>query len=152
MDGALTAPMLWAVETDYGLRMPEGYAYMPQPDGGTVSGPPPTRLSSIMRRIQDGEATPMARGETRAQVAANLHYGDVRHVIVGPMQAWQAMLAFFTDLFGRAPERVGGIAIWRDINVRGVVAPPAPPIPPGPPTPPSPPLPVKSPAVPPAPP
>jgi hypothetical protein len=40
------------------------------------------------------------------------------------MQEWQAMLAFFTDLFGRKPERVGGIAIWRDVNVRGVVAPP----------------------------
>ena len=72
-----------------------------------------------------GKASPPARGEARAQVAANLQYGDVRHVIVGPMQAWQAMLAFFTDLFGRAPERVGGIAIWGDIKVRGVVPPPA---------------------------
>ncbi|MGO9508663.1 MAG: hypothetical protein ACLPXZ_15420 [Mycobacterium sp.] len=124
-DGALTAPMLWAAETDYGLKMPEGYAYMPWPGGGTGDGPPSTRLSTIMRTIQGGEATPMARGETRAQVAADLHYADVRHVIVGPMQAWEAMLAFFADLFGRAPERVGGIAIWRDINVRGVVPPPA---------------------------
>ena len=125
VDGALTAPMLWAAQTDYGLRMPEAYAYMPWPDGGTASGPPPTRLSSIMRTIQGGNASFLARGEVRAQVAANLRFGDVRHVIVGPMQAWEAMLAFFTDLFGRAPERVGGIAIWRDINVRGVVAAPA---------------------------
>jgi hypothetical protein len=125
IDGALTAPMLWAAEADYGLRMPEAYAYMPQPHGGTASGPPVTRLSSIMRTIQGGIASPLARGEVRAQVAANLLYGDVRHVIVGPMQAWEAMIAFFADLFGRAPERVGGIAIWRDINVRGVVAPPA---------------------------
>ena len=35
------------------------------------------------------------------------------------------MLAFFTDLFGRAPERVGGVAIWRDINVREIPPPPA---------------------------
>ncbi|MGB9224784.1 hypothetical protein, partial [Mycobacterium sp.] len=125
IDGGLTAPMLWAAEADYGLKMPEGYAYMPWPGGGTGDGPPSTRLSTIMRTIQGGEATPLARGETRAQVAAELLYGDVRHVIVGPMQAWEAMLAFFTDLFGRAPERVGGIAIWRDINVRGVVAAPA---------------------------
>lgn len=124
VDGALTAPMLWAAEADYGLRMSEAYAYMPWPDGVTASGPPPTRLSSIMRTIQSGKASPPARGEIRAQVAADLQYGDVRHVIVGPMQEWEAMVAFFTDLFGRAAERVGGIAIWREVNVRGVVAPP----------------------------
>jgi hypothetical protein len=125
VDGALTAPMLWAAEADYGLRMPEAYAYMPQPDGGTTTGPPVTRLSSIMRTIQSGKASPPARGEVRAQVAANLQDMGVRHVIVGPMQEWEAMLAFFTDLFCRAPERVGGIAIWRDVNVHGVVGPPA---------------------------
>lgn len=124
VDGALTAPMLWAAQTDYGLRMPEAYAYMPGPDGTTADGPPPTRLTTIMRTIQSGRQVPLARGETRAQVAANLQYGDIRHVIVGPMQAWQPMLAFFTDLFGRPPERVGGIAIWRDVNVWGVVAAP----------------------------
>lgn len=124
IDGELTAPMRWAAETGYGLRMVEAYAYMPQPDGGTASGPPPTRLSMIMRTIQSGKDAPPARGEVRAQVAANLQYGDIRHVIVGPMQHWEAMLAFFTDLFGRAPERVGGIAIWRDINVWGVVGAP----------------------------
>ncbi len=36
-------PMLWAAETDYGLRMPEAYAYLPQPDGSTRTGPPPTQ-------------------------------------------------------------------------------------------------------------
>lgn len=125
IDGELTAPMRWAAQTGYGLRMPEAYAYMPQPDGGTASGPPPTRLSLMMRTIQSGGDAPLARGEVRAQVTADLQFGDIRHVIVGPMQHWEAMLAFFTDLFGRAPERVGGIAIWRDVNVWGVVGAPA---------------------------
>ncbi len=124
INGGQAAPMLWAAQADYGLRMPEAYAYMPQPDGRTTSGPPPTRLSKIMLAIQDGETSLVARGEARAQVAATLHFAEVRHVIVGPMQAWEAMIVFFTDLFGRAPERVGEIAIWRDVNVRGVVAPP----------------------------
>ncbi|WP_131811251.1 hypothetical protein [Mycobacterium kubicae] len=122
--GAQAAPMLWAAETDYGLRMPEAYAYMPQPDGRTISGPPLTRLAMIMLAIQDDETPILARGETRAQVTANLRDADVRHVIVGPMQGWPAMLAFFTDLFGREPERVDEIAIWRNVNVRGVVAAP----------------------------
>ncbi|OBK24856.1 hypothetical protein A5634_02275 [Mycobacterium asiaticum] len=119
------APMLWAAETDYGLRMPEAYAYMPQPDGRTRTGPPPTRLYQIMAMIQDGGIALMARGEVRAQVRANLRDAQVRHVIVGPMRHWPAMLEFFTDLFGRTPERVGEIAIWRDVNIFGVVGAPA---------------------------
>ncbi|BBX73039.1 hypothetical protein H7H78_19200 [Mycobacterium shinjukuense] len=124
LNGGQAAPMLWAAQADYGLRMPQAYAYMPQPDGGTNSGPPATRLSKIMLAIQQGETSLVARGEARAQVAATLRFTGVRHVIVGPMPAWQAMIAFFTDLFGRPPDRVGEIAIWRDVNVRGVVAPP----------------------------
>ncbi|OBI77148.1 hypothetical protein [Mycobacterium asiaticum] len=118
-------PMLWAADTDYGLRMPEAYAYMPQPDGRTRTGPPPTRLAQIMLMIQDDKIPVLARDEVRAQIAADLRAADVRHVIVGPMQQWPAMFAFFTDLFGRDPQRVGEIGIWRDVNLRGVVAPPA---------------------------
>lgn len=117
------APMLWAAETGYGLRMPEAYAYMPQPDGGTRPGPPATRLFSVMLTIQGGTSL-LARGEVRDQVGADLRAAGVRHVIVGPMQEWQGMLAFFRDLFGRSPQYVGEIAIWRDVDVRGVVAPP----------------------------
>ncbi len=116
--------MVWAAVADYGLRMPEAYAYMPQPDGRTLSGAPATRLSKIMLTIQDDNASVVARGEARAQVTANLRDAEVRHVIVGPMQSLAPMLAFLTDLFGRAPERVGGIAIWRDVNVWGVVVAP----------------------------
>jgi hypothetical protein len=118
------APMLWAAETDYGLRMPEAYAYLPQPDGGTRPGPPPTRLFSVMVAIQEGSSL-VARGEIRDQVVADLRNAGVRHVIVGPTQGWQAMIAFFIDLFGRGPQYVGEIAIWRDVDVRdGVAAPP----------------------------
>ena len=118
------APMLWAAEAGYGLRMPEAYAYLPQPDGGTRPGPPATRLFSVMVAIQEGSAL-VARGEIREQVGADLARAGVRHVIVGPSQGWQAMIAFFSDLFGRTPQYVGEIAIWRDVDVRGVVAPPA---------------------------
>ncbi|OBK20278.1 hypothetical protein [Mycobacterium asiaticum] len=118
-------PMLWAAEANYGLRMPEAYAYMPQPDGRTRTGPPPTRLAQIMLMIQDDKIPVLARDEVRAQIATDLRAADVRHVIVGPMQEWPAMFAFFTDLFGRDPQRVGEIGIWRDVNVRGVVAAPA---------------------------
>lgn len=124
LNGGQAAPMLWAAQADYGLRMPEAYAYMPQPDGKTSSGPPLTPLSKIMLAIQNGETSLLARGEVRAQLVATMHFAQVRHVIVGPMREWEAMIEFFTDLFGRAPEWVGEIALWRDVNVWGVVAAP----------------------------
>ncbi len=52
-------------------------------------------------------------GDIRAQVAADVQFADVRHVIVGPMQAWKVMLAFSpTSSAGRpresAASRSGG--------------------------------------------
>jgi hypothetical protein len=125
VNGGEAAPMVWAAEADYGLRMPEAYAYVPQPNGGTYSGPPQSQLTFTMFVIQQRGAWLVARGEIRAQVAADLKDADVRHVIVGPTQHWRQLLAFFTDLFGRAPEIVDEVAIWRDINVRGIGAPTA---------------------------
>jgi hypothetical protein len=125
VNGSEAAPMVWAAEADYGLRMPEAYAYVPQPNGGTYSGPPQTQLTFTMSVIQERGAWLVARGEQRTQVAADLKDADVRHVIVGPTRHWRQLLAFFTDLFGRAPEVVDEIALWRDINVREIPAPPA---------------------------
>jgi hypothetical protein len=125
VNGGEAAPMVWAAEADYGLRMPEAYAYVPQPNGGTYSGPPQSQLTFTMFAIQQRGAWLVARGEIRAQIAADLKDADVRHVIVGPTQHWRQLLAFFTDLFGRAPEIVDGVAIWRDINVREIPAPTA---------------------------
>jgi hypothetical protein len=52
VNGGEAAPMVWAAETDYRLRMPEAYAYMPQPDGRTFSGPAQTQLTYVMYVIQ----------------------------------------------------------------------------------------------------
>jgi hypothetical protein len=125
VNGGEAAPMVWAAEADYGLRMPEAYAYVPQPNGGTYSGPPQSQLTFTMFVIQQRGAWLVARGEIRAQVAADLKDAAVHHVIVGPTQHWRQLLAFFTDLFGRAPEIVDEVAIWRDINVREIPAPTA---------------------------
>jgi hypothetical protein len=46
-------------------------------------------------------------------------------VIVGPTQNWQQLVAFFTDLAGRPPELVEGVALWRDIDVREMSVTPA---------------------------
>lgn len=123
-NGIQAAPMVWAAEADYGLRMPEAYVYVPLSDGRTSSGPPATRLFKVMRMIQEDKISYVARGQIRAQILADIRFAEVRHVIVGPMEAVAEMLAFFTDLFGRSPELVDGVAIWRNVDVRGVVAAP----------------------------
>lgn len=118
VNGGEAAPMVWAAEADYGLRMPEAYAYLPQPNGGTYSGPPQSQLTFTMFVIQQRGAWLVARGDIRAQIADDLRAADVRHVIVGPGPHWQPMIAFFTDLFGHSPEIVEGVALWRDVTVR----------------------------------
>lgn len=123
VNGSEAAPMVWAAEAHYGLRMPEAYAYVPHPNGATLSGPPQTQLTFTMFLIQERGAWLVARGEIRAQVAADLKAADVRHVIVGPTQHWRQMIAFFTDLFGHPPELVDEVALWRDVNVREIRAP-----------------------------
>ena len=120
VNGGEAAPMVWAAEAGYRLRMPEAYAYVPQPNGGTYSGPPQSQLTFTMFVIQQRGAWLVARGAIRAQIAADLKDADVRHVIVGPTEHWRQLLAFFTDLFGRAPEIVDEVAIWRDIHVREI--------------------------------
>ncbi len=118
VNGGEAAPMVWAAETGYGLRMPEAYAYVPQPNGRTYSGPAQSQLTFTMFVIQQRGAWLVARSGIRARIADDLKAADVRHVIVGPGQHWQPMIAFFTDLFGRAPEIVEGVAFWRDVTVR----------------------------------
>ncbi|WP_293002937.1 hypothetical protein [Mycobacterium sp.] len=118
VNGNEAAPMVWAAVADYGLRMPEAYAYVPQPDGGTYSGPAQTQLTYTMYVIQQRGAWLVARNDIRAQVAADLAAAGVRHVIVGPTRHWQQLVAFFTDLFGQPPTIVEGVAFWRDVTVR----------------------------------
>jgi hypothetical protein len=118
VNGGEAAPMVWAAEAGYGLRMPEAYAYVPQPNGRTFSGPAQSQLTFTMFVIQQRGAWLVARGDIRARIADDLRAADVRHVIVGPGQHWQPMIAFFTDLFGRSPEIVEGVAFWRDVTVR----------------------------------
>jgi hypothetical protein len=119
-NGAQAAPMVWAAFAGYELRMPEAYAYMPQPDGGTASGPAGTALTDVMQAIQRNGNVIVARGSVRAQIGADLRAAGIRHVIVGPMPRSAAMLGFFTDLFGRAPDEVEGVEIWRDVDVTGI--------------------------------
>ncbi|MBI3746431.1 MAG: hypothetical protein HY264_07925 [Chloroflexi bacterium] len=119
-NGTEASAMLWAAAAGYGIKMADAYAFMPLADGRTSAGPPSTALTDAMRTIQRDGVSILAAGNLRAQLAADLRAGGIRHVIVGPMPARDAMVAFFTNLFGRPPEDVEGVAIWRDVGVADV--------------------------------
>jgi hypothetical protein len=121
-NGAGADPMLWAAIAGDEPRMVEAYAFVPRPDGRAGFGPNPTQLFSIMQAIQDApsDVVVVARGAVRDQVAADIRAKGITDVIVGPMARAKAMTAFFTDLFGRPPEAVAGVSIWRGVDTRGV--------------------------------
>jgi hypothetical protein len=119
-NGAGADPMLWAAIAGDEPRMVEAYAYVVQPDGKASYGPAPNQLFNIMATIQDENLSLVARGTVRTEVAADLRTKGVTDVIVGPMARSSAMIAFFTDLFGRPPEAVDGVWIWRDVDTSGV--------------------------------
>ena len=119
-NGAGADPMIWAAVAGNEVRMPEAYAFVPGTDGRASYGPPGTQLSDIMEVIQDTGVTLVARGDVRAQVARDLEAKAITDVIVGPMRNRAQMVAFFSDLFGRSPQEVDEVEIWRDVDRIGV--------------------------------
>jgi hypothetical protein len=77
-----------------------------------------------MEVIQDQGVALVARGEVRDQVARDLVAKAITDVIVGPMEHRAQMVTFFSDLFGRPPQEVDGVEIWRDVDRAGVSASP----------------------------
>jgi hypothetical protein len=120
-DGAVDDAMLWAAVAGDAFSMPDAYAHIPQADGTTGYGPTTTQLSSAMEIIQDSGVTIAARGAVRGQIAQDLRADAVSDVVVGPMSNRTQMVAFFTDLFGRPPEEVDGVELWRFVEALGVV-------------------------------
>ena len=119
-DGAGADPMIWAAASGNEVRMAEAYAKIALPDGSVSIGPPSTQLTDIMEKIQGHGDAIVARGSQRDQVARDLVSTSITHVIVGPMPHRDVMVAFFTDLFGRPPEEIEGVQLWRHVDVDGV--------------------------------
>ena len=119
-DGAGADPMIWAAIAGDAVRMPEAFAFVPAAAGTASYGPPATQLSTIMETIQGQGITIVARGDVRAQVAADLRTKGITDVVVGPMGQRAQMVSFFSDLFGQPPEEIDGVEIWRNVDRTGV--------------------------------
>jgi hypothetical protein len=107
--------MQWQAEADMRFRMPEGNYVRPALDGGPQVGPFATVTSDTMEAIQRGQPPPELTDARRAQVLADLRGWQVETVVVGPMHNQDKMLAFFTALYRRAPEKDGGVDLWHGL-------------------------------------
>lgn len=110
-----SAPMLWQAEADMRFRMTHGYFIAPDPAGKPVYGAHYSATSLAMYSIQKGEQVELS-GELRREVLRDLAARQVGGVLVGPMRHREAMLDFFTVLFGRDPEHVQGVSMWTDLS------------------------------------
>jgi hypothetical protein len=115
-DTNTSEPMLWQAVADMRFRMPEGYATGPDQNGSFSFLPVPTPLSQLMEAIQNGDAPPRLTKPLRAQLLAELRREHVQTVIVGPFSQQDTMAGFFATLFGRMPEKVGGVRVWWNVG------------------------------------
>jgi hypothetical protein len=110
--------MLWAAVAGARFRMPAAYAAVPNADGTTAFGTPPSALSLWMEAIQARGVTIVARGTVREQIGQDLRAARVSDVVVG-MTPRAQMVAFFADLFGRPPDELDGVELWRHVDSAG---------------------------------
>jgi len=112
-DGGGADIMLWQAETGDAFRMPNGYMLVPDANGTALYDTAADTVMTAMDIVQEKGSSIILDAPTRQAIQGDLRFRHVDAVIVGPMKYYDQMVAFFTDLFGAAPEEVGGVAIWR---------------------------------------
>jgi hypothetical protein len=108
-------PMIWQAASDMRFRMPEGYVSLSGPNGGYLESPPDTVTSTTMQAVEVGQK-PSLDNNLRQAIRADLDRWMVRVVIVGPMTHEASMIRLFTDVLGRLPTDVGGVAVWWSVG------------------------------------
>jgi hypothetical protein len=107
--------MTWQAEAGLWYRMPGGYFIGPHRDSEQPRFDAiPTSGSITLARIFTGVPPPRLTGPRRRALARDLVRWRVGSVVVGPMPNQTAMVGFLTDLFGRRPQLVEGVYLWRD--------------------------------------
>lgn len=109
--------MLWQAAAGMRFHMPEGYAFVPHPPGrDTALRPPRSTTQTVMLAIQEDDKPPALTAALRQELAHDLRSWRVRDVVVGPMAHQGAMLGLFGWLFRHAPEAVGGVYVWWEVQ------------------------------------
>jgi hypothetical protein len=113
--------MAWQATSMMWFRMPEGYFVNDNPDGSPRFGVRPTPLSDAMLAIQSGGDPPPLDSAARAAILGQLRDLGVVEVVVGPMPGEDRMLALWSSLLGRPPDRTaGGVYVYSPAAPRAV--------------------------------
>jgi Glycosyltransferase family 87 len=108
--------MIWQEQTGMRFRMPEGYAFIPDPGPRRERlSPPPSATQSQAIAVAQGRAGPLT-DQTRQQILSELRSWHVQTVVIGPMTNEQQEVDLFTSLFGQAPEPVDGVYAWWGVD------------------------------------
>lgn len=123
--------MFWQAEAGMRFKIPGGYSVLPGADGAPQFGPDGTKTSSILAQVTSGARATRVAGDLRRDLVADLERWDVRTIVLGPMPERQAggrarLLELMTGLVGRAPEEVGGVYVWADVDPLALRAMPEP--------------------------
>jgi hypothetical protein len=106
------ATMRWQAVAGMRFRMAGGYALVPGPDGKPSFVGPLTPIRAVLIQLQNG--VPLARMGRPVidAVREDLLVEQATAVIVGPMAYQNRVVAFFTTVLDRLPDRVGGVYLW----------------------------------------
>lgn len=108
IEGGDVDPQVWQATADYRFRMPSGYVLWPAQEASATR--------DAMLRIESGQPVPEMTPDLRQAMVADFAHWGVRTVIVGPMAHEDGEVQLFTELLGRGPEDVDGVAIWRNVQ------------------------------------
>jgi hypothetical protein len=107
--------MYWQAIADFRFRMPEGEAYVPGPS----LSPPASDIQHDLGELEAGNYPARPPADERERAMANLRRWRVDTIVVGPSPGEARMVAFFTRVTGRQPERTGGVWVWWKVSATG---------------------------------
>lgn len=108
--------MVWQAVSGMRFKMPGGYFLYADAGGHEYVGAPPTALSRLVIRLEDGGGYDPPDSSEREALLAELRHDGVGAVILADSTPHAGDLeALFTDLAGAPPRSTGGVLLWTRI-------------------------------------
>jgi hypothetical protein len=108
-----TGAMLWQTEASYRFRLIGGYFTGQRlPSGRRLFNSPPTVLNLTLIGLVQGNTTAAQARERLPAARTVLRDLGAQAVVLGPSRRRADVLAFLTELVGRAPQRVADVDVW----------------------------------------
>jgi len=105
--------MRWQSVAHYRFRMPGGYFLGPASDGHAYVGgsaDPPT--AGLLEQVAASGQPAVVTAQAQAQAVRDLTAWGADQVVLGPDPARAALQETVSNLLGRQPQMVGGVAVW----------------------------------------